>query len=46
MYMVEKIFLYGVRFDIVYNELAHENMNKTMQNPDFLTFAIGLTTFP
>ena len=28
LFMVKKIFLQGVTFDIVYNELAHENMKK------------------
>ena len=26
LYMVEKIFMLGIRFDKVYNESAHENM--------------------
>ena len=28
LYMVGKIFLYGVSFDRVYNESAHENMKE------------------
>ena len=28
LYMAGKIFPSGVRFEIVYNELAHEYMNK------------------
>ena len=28
LYMVGKIFLYGLSFDIVYNESVHDNMNK------------------
>ena len=26
LYMVAKVFLYGLRFNIVYNELGHKNM--------------------
>ena len=29
LYMIGKIFLYGISFDIVYNELVHKNMNKS-----------------
>ena len=28
LYMVEKIFMQGVSFDIVNNELAHKNLKK------------------
>ena len=28
LYMFGNIFLYGVRFDILYNEITHENMKK------------------
>ena len=28
LYMIGKIILYGVSFDIVYNESVHENMKK------------------
>ena len=31
LYIVGKIFLYGLRFDIVYNETPHENM-KNLEN--------------
>ena len=28
LYMVGPIFLYGVNFDIIYNEFVHENMKQ------------------
>ena len=31
LYMVGKIFLYGVSFDIVYNKSVHENMEKLLK---------------
>ena len=37
LYMVGKIFMYGVSFDIVYNEMFHENKKKLEKNIFFAT---------